>query len=142
VIGTTTTTSFVDRSAKNGGHYNYVVVAVDDSGHASRTSNVAAVGAAKAAPTAELDAAVDRLAGGRQHSTRLANVLRLAKAARTTWAGSGPVATLPVLAKLRTAVDAQRASTAKGRQAVILADVREAIDRLKRRATLTTTCGR
>jgi len=130
-IGTTASTTFVDRTAKKGTHYNYEVVAIDRAGKPSQPSNVATVSApASQVGFAGLQAAVRRLDG---HPRQ---VLALTAAARTAWSASGPSASVKLLAKLRTALAAHKG------EASAVADARDAIFRLERVASMNVACRR
>jgi subtilase family serine protease len=134
VIGSTTKTSFVDRTAKPGTHYNYEVVAVGARRQVSQASNVATMPSEMAKATfVRLNAAIRRLGADEQR------LLSLAGTARTTWTSTGPSASLKILGQLRTAVDggARGASNAAA-----ISDVRDAIFRLERRARVNAVCGR
>jgi hypothetical protein len=137
-IGTTTKPSFVDRTAKQDGRYNYEVVAIDASGHASMPSNVAtAPSQAPKVTFVDLNTAVTRLAATASR-TPAAQLLRLATAARTSWSANR-AASLRVLAQLGDVVDATSTRHAAGPAAKY--DVRDAIFRLERLAKAKAACG-
>jgi hypothetical protein len=145
-IGETSTTTFVDRSAKSGSRYNYEVVAVDASGADSEPSNVAtsSVQASKA-PFGDLNTAIRRLVdvAGKKHGADALDPSRLtplATAARTTWRKSGPTAALRNLTQLRKAIVAQAAHARGAAQRTAVGDVRTALGQLERRLKLDATC--
>jgi hypothetical protein len=144
-IGTSTKTSFVDRSAKPGGRYNYTVVAVGPSGTSSQPSNVATV--PSPTPTAtfsEVKAAVRRLtaSASRSHRPERANaskLLGLVASAQARWRQGEPAASVEILVKLRIAADAQ-ADNGRASESAALKDVKDAIFELERRAILAAAC--
>jgi hypothetical protein len=142
VIGTTTKSSFVDRTAKSGGRYNYQVVALNSAGRPSPSSNVATTPpeTSKAA-FSDLNVAVRRLVGtmkeGAGGTTKL---LQLTTAARASWYKTGPAASLPILGQLRNVVEARKAGAGSAAATVASSDVYDAIFRLQRRAQLSTAC--
>jgi hypothetical protein len=128
----------VDRTAKQDGRYNYEVVAIDASGHASMPSNVAtAPSQAPKVTFVDLNTAVTRLAATAS-GTPAAQLLRLATAARTSWSANR-AASLRVLAQLGDVVDATSTRHAAGPAAKY--DVRDAIFRLERLAKAKAACG-
>jgi hypothetical protein len=131
-IGTTTKTSFVDRTAKRGARYDYEVVAVGAAGETSQPSNVAAVPSQLPKATfTRLNSTIRQLRGGNQ------KLLGLAAAARTTWTAKGPSASLKLLDQLSSTVGVRRAGA---RDAGAVGEVQDAILRLERRAGVPAAC--
>jgi hypothetical protein len=138
-IGSTTKSSFVDRTAVAGKRYDYEVVAVNAAGVASAPSNVAAV------PSQTLDATFDQLtsairrlnvAQGSGHGT---NLVRLTTTLRAKW-NAGTTASMQALAALRSAVAATSGRSSGARATAAAGDVQDALFRLEHRASARPTC--
>jgi hypothetical protein len=138
-IGYASGTSFVDKSAKAGGRYDYKVVAVDVNGHASQPSNVASLPETSSSVVfGQLSTAVQRLVDATPKATVGLNAL--AKSARTTWLQAGPSASRTTLAKLRNAVATVGGTTRGAAATAAVADTQAAIFQLEKRASIDPAC--
>ena len=139
-IGTTTTTSFVDHTAKPGGRYNYEVVAIGPSGETSMPSNVAAIPSEAATGVfGDLTSAISRFGAATQKGNAV-DLLALASAARTSWEQAGPAASLGLLSNLQKTVDARGGHTRSAAIIAAVSDIHTTISNLQQRATVGAAC--